>query len=217
MHAICYRLAGLLTIVDVHGWCVSTVTQWIFLCVSMVEGAYKRTHTHTHSHSHTTLCTLCTTCASTRDQALCSSKADGVSNYCIRLIFRGGFIFVNFTSRVLFANLTTRENIYLRSRRMNATCVHNTSSTVHSAYMCKAGSLILPQVLKMSEWYWFLRALLSSIANLTTRENVLKSRFAKNLTREIYGIYSSIQSFEIWKGKFKSLGVVFTCLKVIYM
>ena len=26
---------------------------------------------------------------------------------------------------------TTRKNIYLRSRRMNATCVHNTSSTVH--------------------------------------------------------------------------------------
>ena len=68
--------------------------------------------------------------------------------YCIRHIFRGVFIFVNFASRVLFANLSTRENIYLRSRRMNATCVRNT--------------------------------LLSSIANLTTRENVLNSRFAKN-------------------------------------
>ena len=40
--------------------------------------------------------------------------------YCIRHIFRGVFIFA---SRVLVANLTTRENIYLRSGRMNATCV----------------------------------------------------------------------------------------------
>ena len=31
----------------------------------------------------------------------------------------------------------------------------------------------------------------SSIANLTTRENVLKSRFTKNLTREIYSVYSN--------------------------
>ena len=43
--------------------------------------------------------------------------------YCIRHIFRGVFIFANFASRVLVANLTTRENIYLRSGRMNATCV----------------------------------------------------------------------------------------------
>ena len=70
-----------------------------------------------------------------------------VLEYCIRHIFRGGFIFANFASLVLFANLSTHENIYLRSRRMNATCVRNT--------------------------------LLSSIANLTTRKNVLKSRFAK--------------------------------------
>ena len=33
---------------------------------------------------------------------------------------------------------------------------------------------------QMSEWYWFLSPLLSSIANLTTRENVLKSQFAEN-------------------------------------
>ena len=46
--------------------------------------------------------------------------------------------------------------------------------------------------MQMSEWYWFLRPLLSSsITNLTTRENVLKTRFAKNLTREIYGVYST--------------------------
>ena len=74
-------------------------------------------------------------------------KTHSVHN-CIRHIFRGFFIFANFASLVLFANLSTRENIYLRSRRMNATCVRNT--------------------------------LLSSIANLTTHENVLNSRFAKN-------------------------------------
>ena len=38
--------------------------------------------------------------------------------------------------------------------------------------------------------YWFLHPLLSSIANLITRKNVLKSPFSKNLTREIYGVYS---------------------------
>ena len=42
---------GSLTIVDVQRWCVSTVTQWFFWCVSMVEGAYKCTHTHTHTHT----------------------------------------------------------------------------------------------------------------------------------------------------------------------
>ena len=47
----------------------------------------------------------------------------GALIYCIRHIFRGFFIFANFASRVLVANLTTRENIYLRSGRMNATCV----------------------------------------------------------------------------------------------
>ena len=44
----------------------------------------------------------------------------------------------------------------------------------------------------VNDKYWFLRPLLSSsIANLTSRENVLKSWIAKNLTREIYGVYSS--------------------------
>ena len=47
--------------------------------------------------------------------------------YCIRHIFRGGFIFANFASPVLFANLTTRKNIYLRPQHEcdpgNATCV----------------------------------------------------------------------------------------------
>ena len=68
------------------------------------------------------------------------------------------FYFREFRKSVLFANLSTCENIYLRSRRMNATCVRNT--------------------------------LLSSIANLTTRKNVLKSRFAKSYFREIYSVYS---------------------------
>ena len=44
----------------------------------------------------------------------------------------------------------------------------------------------------VNDKYWFLRPLLSSsIANLTSRENVLKSWIAKNLTCEIYGVYSS--------------------------
>ena len=53
--------------------------------------------------------------------------------YCIHHIFHGGFIFANFASRVLCANLTTRKKIYLWSRRMNATCVRNTvvQYTVH--------------------------------------------------------------------------------------
>ena len=42
------------------------------------------------------------------------------------IYFAGVFNFANFASRVLFANLTTRKNINLRSRRMNATCVRNT-------------------------------------------------------------------------------------------
>ena len=52
------------------------------------------------------------------------------AEYCIRHIFREGFIFANFASRVLFANLTTHKNMYLWSRRKKATCVRNTSSTV---------------------------------------------------------------------------------------
>ena len=48
-----YVIGGSLTIVDVYGWCVSTVIQQLFLILYMVEGAYKRTHTHTHTHIHT--------------------------------------------------------------------------------------------------------------------------------------------------------------------
>ena len=67
-----------------------------------------------------------------------------------------------------------RKNIYLRSRRMNATCTHS----------ARARRMILLVL------YWLLRSLLSSIANLTTRENVLKFWFAKNETHEIYDVYS---------------------------
>ena len=56
-----------------------------------------------------------------------SKEMQKEKKYCIRRIFRGVFIFANFASRVLVANLTTRENIYLRSARMNATCVRNCS------------------------------------------------------------------------------------------
>ena len=45
--------------------------------------------------------------------------------FTVRHIFRG---FFNFASRELVANLTTRKNIYLRSGRMNATCVRNIST-----------------------------------------------------------------------------------------
>ena len=44
---------GSLTIVDVHGWCVSTVSFWFVLCLSTIEGIYKLTHTHTHIRTHT--------------------------------------------------------------------------------------------------------------------------------------------------------------------
>ena len=104
--------------------------------------------------------------------------------YTIRHIFRGRFIFANFASRVLFWNLSTHQNIYLRSRRMNATCVRKTSSIQYTVHV------------QISEWYWFLRPLLSSsIANLTTHENVLKARITKNLTRKIYGVYSTCRRF----------------------
>ena len=47
-------IGGSLTIVDVHGWCVSTVSLWVFWCVSNVEGNLQM-HTHippppTHTH-----------------------------------------------------------------------------------------------------------------------------------------------------------------------
>ena len=57
-----------------------------------------------------------------------------------------------------------RKNIYLWSRRMNATCIHS----------ARTRRLILLVL------YWLLRLLLSSIANLTTRKNVLKFWFAKD-------------------------------------
>ena len=48
------------------------------------------------------------------------------AGYCIRHIFCGGFILANFASRVLFANLTTRENIYLLSGPVyECDCVRN--------------------------------------------------------------------------------------------
>ena len=49
---------------------------------------------------------------------LYSTSCDSQGAYCIRHIFRGVFIFANFASRVLFANLSTRENIDLRFRHI---------------------------------------------------------------------------------------------------
>ena len=59
------------------------------------------------------------------------------TDYCIRHIFRGGFIFTNFASRVLFANSTTHTKFTSEPDAMNAnpdnaTCVSNTSSTVRA-------------------------------------------------------------------------------------
>ena len=59
--------------------------------------------------------------------------ARGITVYGVYFAFFFFCVCVNFASWVLVANLTTRENIYLRSRRINATCIRNTSSTVHSA------------------------------------------------------------------------------------
>ena len=50
-------IEGSLTIVDVHDWCVSTVSLWFFLCVSTVEGIYNPPPpTHTHTYTYPTLC-----------------------------------------------------------------------------------------------------------------------------------------------------------------
>ena len=46
-------IGGSLTIVDIHGWCMSTVSLWFFWCVSTAEGIYKRARAHTHTHTHT--------------------------------------------------------------------------------------------------------------------------------------------------------------------
>ena len=101
---------------------------------------------------------------SSGDNCSCDQISDNkVRVYCIRHIFCEGFISA---SRVLLAKLTMRgKNIYLRFRRMNATCIHS----------ARARCMILLVL------YWLLRSLLSSIANLTTRENVLKFWFAKKL------------------------------------
>ena len=75
---------------------------------------------------------------------------------CIHHIFRGVFIFANFASPVLFANLTIRENIYLRSRSMNATCVHNTLVVQYTVH-------VQGRIANFAFWkwvndkYWFLR------------------------------------------------------------
>ena len=98
--------------------------------------------------------------------------------YCICHIFRGGFIFTNFVIWVLFANLTTCKNIYLRSWRMNATCVRNAIVVQYTVHV-QGRIANFPFWKWVNDKYWFLRPLLSSIANLTTRKNVLKSRFAK--------------------------------------
>ena len=49
---------GSLTIVDVHGWCVSTVIQQFFwLCpwMKVLTNAFTHTHTHTHTDTYPTI------------------------------------------------------------------------------------------------------------------------------------------------------------------
>ena len=53
MHALCDLLpnGGSLTIVDVHGWCVSngyTIFYWKCPCLKVLINACTHTHTHTH-------------------------------------------------------------------------------------------------------------------------------------------------------------------------
>ena len=95
------------------------------------------------------------------------------SRYTVYAIYFAGFLFSRILRVGCICEFNNTWKIYLRYRGMNATpgmrlvyAILVVQYTVH---------------VQMSEWYWFLRPLLSSlIANLTTRENVLKSRFVKN-------------------------------------
>ena len=72
-------------------------------------------------------------------------------NYCIRHIFREGFIFTNIANWVLFANLTTRKYIYLRSGPTHeCDCVRNTSNTVH----------VQGRIATFALWKWVIAPLL---------------------------------------------------------
>ena len=102
-------------------------------------------------------------------------------NYCIRHIFRRGFIFANFASRMLFPNLTTREKFTSNPDPGNSTCVRNTSSTAHSA--------------RANEWMILIWVISPSLALLLDREfnhrrKCLQVPIREKLTRKIYGVYS---------------------------
>ena len=108
--------------------------------------------------------------------------------YCIRHIFRGVFIFANFASRVLFANLTTRENIYLRSGPTHeCDCVRN---TVHSAraredrYFC---------LLKMSDFNHSRKCLEVPIREKFDSRNIWRIQYLNIIQIKI--IYQCLQCY----------------------
>ena len=111
--------------------------------------------------------------------------------YCICHIFCAGlFSRVRCYSRIQRHAQIFASNPDAWMRLVYAILVHVVQYTVH----------VQGRIANFAFWkwvndkYWFLRPLLSSsIANLTTRENVLKSRFAKNLTREIWHIHCTLQ------------------------
>ena len=90
-----------------------------------------------------------------------------------------GFYFCEFRESGATREINkARKNIYLRSRRMNATCIHS----------ARARRMILLVL------YWLLRSLLSLIANLTTRENVLSSD-SQNIWRIQYFVSEYVIKF----------------------
>ena len=95
-------------------------------------------------------------------------------NYRIRHIFRGFFIIAKISRVGCYSRIQQHAKINLPpipTQECNLCIIRNTSSTVHSA--CANEWMIL--ISQTCPWL-----LSSSIANLTTRGNVLKSKFAKN-------------------------------------
>ena len=110
--------------------------------------------------------------------------------YYICHIFRGGFIFANFASRIRQAKVfASNPDAWMR-------LVYAILVAYSTQCTCKAGSIILP-----SENEWMISTDFcvhcsprSGIYNVTTCtcENVLKSRFAKIWLAK-YGVYSTLQ------------------------
>ena len=106
--------------------------------------------------------------------------------YCIRHIFRGSFFREFCESGAICEFNNTRKLIYLRSRRKTATSVYAILVVQYAVHV------------QMSEWYWFLRppSMIALLLDLTTRGNVLKSRFAKYMAYTVsYGSYGTYMAF----------------------